>query len=81
MTTHVVGPTMHRKFAHGEDLRQQADICRGLAGIARTERNRLFWLRLAGEWAELATTAEHHETRRGVPGRGSIGAADSSSAF
>jgi hypothetical protein len=53
MTMYVAGPTMHRKFANGEDLRQQADICRGLAGIARTERNRLFLLRLAGEWAEL----------------------------
>jgi hypothetical protein len=63
MTTHMAGLTMHRKFARGEDLRHQADICRGLASIARTERNRLFWIRLAGEWAELATTADRHETR------------------
>jgi hypothetical protein len=34
-------------------LRQQGDICRGLASIALTERIRLFWLRLAGEWAEM----------------------------
>jgi hypothetical protein len=63
MTT-LVGLTMHRKFASGEDLRQQADICRGLAGIALTERNRLFWLRLAGEWAELAMTADRRPDRR-----------------
>jgi hypothetical protein len=52
---HMAGLTMHRKFGRGEDLRHQADICRGLASIARTERTRLFWIRLAGEWAELAT--------------------------
>jgi hypothetical protein len=63
MTTHMAGLTMHRKFLRGEDLCHQADICRGLASIARTERNRLFWIRLAGEWAELATTADRHETR------------------
>jgi hypothetical protein len=80
MATHVAGLTMHQKISSGEDLRQQADICRGLANIARTERNRLFWLRLAGEWVELATTAERQETRRGVPDRGGVGA-DSSSAF
>jgi hypothetical protein len=52
--------TMHRKIANGGDLRQQGDLCRGLASIALTERNRLFWLRLAGEWAELAASAERH---------------------
>jgi hypothetical protein len=39
-------------------LRIQADTCRQLA---LTERNRLFWLRLADEWAELAITAEPQE--------------------
>jgi hypothetical protein len=63
MTTHMAGPTMHRKFVRGEDLLQQADICRELAIIARTERNRLFWLRLAGEWVELSITANRYKTR------------------
>jgi hypothetical protein len=62
MTMQIAGSTLPRKFASGEDLRQQADICRGLAGIARTERNKLFWLRLASEWAELAVSADRQET-------------------
>jgi hypothetical protein len=61
MTTPMAGMTIHRTFARGEDLRLQADICRGLASIALTERNRLFWLRLAGEWAELAVSADRQE--------------------
>jgi gluconate kinase len=61
MTMQIASSTLPRKFASGEDLRQQADICRGLAGIARTERNRLFWLRLANEWAELALSADRQE--------------------
>jgi hypothetical protein len=52
---------MHRKFARVDDLRLQADTCLQLAGLALTERNRLFWLRLADEWAELAITAERQE--------------------
>jgi hypothetical protein len=63
MTMHMADLTMHRKRASGEDLRQQADICRGLAGIARTERNRLFWLRLANEWTELAVSADRQDTQ------------------
>jgi hypothetical protein len=47
--------TIRRKLVSSADLRKQADICRGLASVALTERNRLFWLRLADEWAELAT--------------------------
>ena len=42
----------------GDDLRVQAESCRQLARLALNERNRLFWLRLAEEWVELARTAD-----------------------
>jgi hypothetical protein len=58
MTTLLAGTSMHRRFTSTEDLRQQGDICRGLASIALSERNRLFWLGLADEWAKLAVTAD-----------------------
>jgi gluconate kinase len=48
-------------FAVGDELRLQADSCRQLAGLARTERNRLVWLRLANEWLDLANSAERHK--------------------
>jgi hypothetical protein len=60
MTTYYIGTN---EFARGEDLRLQADSCRQLASIARTERNKLFWLRLADEWAKLAVAADEHEAR------------------
>ena len=61
MTTHVARMTMQRDFTKSEDLRVQADSCRQLALLAQTERNRLFWLRLAGEWAELAVDADRQD--------------------
>jgi gluconate kinase len=48
-------------FAVGDELRLQAESCRQLAGLARTERNRLVWLRLADEWLDLANSAERHK--------------------
>jgi hypothetical protein len=48
-------------FAVGDELRLQADSCRQLASLARTERNRLVWLRLANEWLDLANSAERHK--------------------
>jgi hypothetical protein len=59
MTTHVARMTMH--LTRSEDLRVQAESCRQLALLAQTERNRLFWLRLAEEWAELAVDADRQE--------------------
>jgi hypothetical protein len=53
--------TTHPSFARGEDLRLQADNCRQLAVLALSQRNRLFWLRLADQWAELAITADQQE--------------------
>jgi hypothetical protein len=61
MTTHVARMTMQRDLARSEDLRVQAESCRQLALLAQTERNRLFWLRLAEEWAELAVDADRQE--------------------
>jgi hypothetical protein len=51
-------------FAVGDELRLQADSCRQLAGLARTERNKLVWLRLAKEWLDLASSAERHRLHR-----------------
>jgi hypothetical protein len=48
-------------FAAGDDLRRQADSCRQLAGLALTERNKLVWLRLAGKWLELASSADRQK--------------------
>jgi hypothetical protein len=48
-------------FEVGDELRLQADSCRQLAGLARTERNRLVWLRLADEWLDLASSADRHK--------------------
>jgi hypothetical protein len=48
----------------GDDLRMQAESCRRLAYSALTARNRAFWLRLAGEWLELA---ERADARAGSP--------------
>jgi hypothetical protein len=45
-------------FAIGDELRVQAESCRQLAGLARTERNRIVWLRFAEEWLELASSAD-----------------------
>jgi hypothetical protein len=59
MTTHVARMTAH--LTRSEDLRVQAESCRQLALLAQTERNRLFWLRLAEEWAELAVDADRQE--------------------
>jgi hypothetical protein len=42
----------------------QAESCRRLACSALTDRNRAFWLRLAGEWLELA---ERADARAGSP--------------
>jgi hypothetical protein len=42
----------------GDDLRLQAESCRRLACSALTARNRAFWLRLVGEWLDLAERAE-----------------------
>jgi hypothetical protein len=58
MTSSVLNATMEQRPAKSDDLRAQAESCRQLAHIALTERNRLFWLRLAGEWVELAKTAD-----------------------
>jgi DNA phosphorothioation-dependent restriction protein DptG len=57
MTMHAGDVTIQNR-AGGEDLRLQADNCRQLAALALSQRNRVFWLRLAEEWAELALTAD-----------------------
>jgi hypothetical protein len=66
MTTHVARMTMQRDLTRSEDLRVQADSCRQLALLAQTERNRLFWLRLAEEWAELAVDADRQEVGKKI---------------
>jgi hypothetical protein len=53
--------------AVGDELRLQADSCRQLAGLARTERNKLVWLRLAKEWLDLASSADRHKAPSKVP--------------
>jgi hypothetical protein len=69
MTTGVLRSTMDQGPAKGDDLRIQAESCRQLARLALTERNRLFWLRLAEEWVELARTADRRSAgaRRVLP--------------
>jgi hypothetical protein len=66
MTTHVARMTMQRDLTRSEDLRVQAESCRQLALLAQTERNRLFWLRLAEEWAELAVDADRQEVMKKI---------------
>jgi hypothetical protein len=66
MTTHVARMTMQRDLTRSEDLRVQAESCRQLALLAQTDRNRLFWLRLAEEWAELAVDADRQEVGRKI---------------
>jgi hypothetical protein len=66
MTVEMTNPALHQALNSGEDLRQQADICRGLADIARTEQNKLFWLRIAGQWVELARSVDCQETQTDV---------------
>jgi hypothetical protein len=65
MTTSVLNATMDQRPPGGDDLRVQAESCRQLARIALTERNRLFWLRLAEEWVELAETADRRNAGAG----------------
>jgi hypothetical protein len=66
MTTHVARMTMQRDLTRSEDLRVQAESCRQLALLAQTERNRLFWLRLAEDWAELAVHADRQEVMKKI---------------
>ena len=58
--------TMQRDLTRSEDLRVQAESCRQLALLAQTERNRLFWLRLAEEWAELAVDADRQDVMKKI---------------
>jgi hypothetical protein len=47
-------------------FRKEAEECRRLAGMARRQPDKEAWLRLAGDWTELAQGAELFEgkTRR-----------------
>jgi hypothetical protein len=74
MTTHVARMTMHPTFTRSDDLRVQAESCRQLAELALNDRNRLFWLRLAAEWAELAVDADRQEVRKTISARTRQGA-------
>jgi gluconate kinase len=66
MTTSALESTIDQRLAKGDDLHVQAETCRQLARLALTERNRLFWLRLAEEWVELARTADRRSTAAGM---------------